>query len=292
VTLPPELLAELRERLGDVARVEPLGGGCISRAHGIEVGGERLFLKYERTAPDGFFAVEAAGLEQLRAAASDIRVPRVRAYRDSPSGWGWLALEWLEPTQPRPRFWTMLGMGLALLHRHACGAATWGWHQDGFIGRLPQSNKSAIGWADFWYQERILPQLRLARAAPGIGSMRDWDRLGGRMPDLLSVAEADGPSLLHGDLWSGNVVATATGPALVDPSCYRGHREVDLAIAALFGGFAPEFFAAYSETWPLATGYEVRRAVYQLYYLLVHVNLFGAGYAPRTALTLARALSW
>ncbi|HEX8673749.1 MAG TPA: fructosamine kinase family protein, partial [Longimicrobium sp.] len=111
------------------------------------------------------------------------------------------------------------------------------------------------------------------------------------LPRLLAAGEEDGPTLLHGDLWSGNVVATSRGPSLVDPATYRGHREVDLAMTELFGGFGAEFYTAYEEAWPLRPGYqEERRAVYQLFYLLVHVNLFGGGYVARTAEALRRVV--
>jgi fructosamine-3-kinase len=122
---------------------------------------------------------------------------------------------------------------------------------------------------------------------PAAAAPRRW-ALRARLEELLHPAEADGPSLLHGDLWSGNVLATTSGPALVDPAAYFGHREVDLAMADLFGGFDGRFRQAYEAAWPLQPGYARRRDVYQLYYLLVHVNLFGAGYLPATKRTLRR----
>jgi fructosamine-3-kinase len=146
-------------------------------------------------------------------------------------------------------------------------------------------------WAEFWRMRRLEPQLELARAAGRLpGRQADWDRLMERLPALLDNAEMDGPSLLHGDLWGGNVMAAAAGPVLIDPACYRGHREADLAMTELFGGFGPEFYAAYGEQWPLLAGYPRRRPVYQLWYLLVHVNLFGGGYVSQTAGVLREAL--
>ncbi|HEX2092388.1 MAG TPA: fructosamine kinase family protein, partial [Longimicrobiaceae bacterium] len=165
--------------------------------------------------------------------------------------------------------------------------------EDNFIGPLPQPNAPAAGWAEFWRDRRLEPQLRRARdAGHSPGPPADWERLFARLPGLLAPAERDGSSLLHGDLWSGNVVAGAGGePWLVDPAAYRGHREVDLAMAGLFGGFSARFHAAYAEAWPLLPGYpEGRRAVYQLYYLLVHVVLFGGGYVERTRAALREAL--
>lgn len=137
-----------------------------------------------------------------------------------------------------------------------------------------------------------MPQLALARRAGRLPATEaEWARLLDHLPKLLAAAEDDGPSLLHGDLWSGNAMATADGPALIDPAVYRGHREADLAMTELFGGFDARFHVAYREAWPLLPGYaEERRAVYQLYYLLVHVNLFGGGYVAQTAGVLRRAL--
>jgi fructosamine-3-kinase len=136
------------------------------------------------------------------------------------------------------------------------------------------------------------PQLELARRGARLpGKSAEWARLMERLPELLAPAEADGPSLLHGDLWGGNVLAAPGGPALIDPAVYRGHREADLAMTELFGGFGGGFQAAYREAWPLQPGYPARRAVYQLWYLLVHVNLFGGGYVAQTAAVLREALA-
>ena len=149
-------------------------------------------------------------------------------------------------------------------------------------------------WAtprSFWRSRRLEPQLRRALDAGAFSQQRgEWDRLLAMLPQLLAPAEEDGPSLLHGDLWHGNVLCTRTGPALIDPAVYRGHREVDLAMARLFGGFDPRFFAAYHEVRPLLPGWQARLPVYQLYFLLVHVNLFGGAYVQQTAGLLSRCL--
>lgn len=280
---------EVEAELGPVRGARPVGGGCIHPAFRLDLASGPVFLKCAPDAPPGLFASEARGLDALRAAAeTGLRVPEVLAVRD-----GWIALEWLEPGPRRAGFGESLGRGLAALHR--APAEGWGWEGDGFIGPLPQANAPAADWAAFWRERRLLPQLDRAREA-GLrpGSEAEWDRLLAALPGLLSPAsEADGPSLVHGDLWSGNVLAVGSGePALVDPAAYRAHREVDLAMAELFGGFPPDFLAAYGEAWPLEPGYgEARRSVYQLYYLLVHVNLFGGGYVPQTAAALRRSLS-
>jgi protein-ribulosamine 3-kinase len=297
VTLPAALKTALEMRFGAVTEAAPVGGGSISAAARVTAGGERIFVKYGgREAPPGLFAAEAAGLEALRGRAGEIAVPRVLDVEDGdrgdPVATRWLALEWLEIAPPAPGYDELLGTGLATLHR-AVGPA-WGWQRSNFIGSLPQENGPLATWSHFWTARRLEPQLRLARdlgRAPG--SSRDWERLFATLPELLAAAEDDGPSPLHGDLWSGNVLAlTGGGAALVDPSFHHGHREVDLAMSELFGGFSARFRAAYDEAWPLRPGYgEVRRGVYQLYYLLVHVNLFGGGYGRQTEELLRRSLA-
>jgi protein-ribulosamine 3-kinase len=265
--LPEEVHEEVERELGPIRGARPVGGGCINPSLRLDLDRGPVFLKFNPDSPAGMFAAEACGLEALRAAASGLRVPEVFAWRDTDAGGpGWLALEWLEPGARRADTGERLGRGLAALHR--APAEGWGWERDGFIGSLPQVNAPAACWAE-------------------------WDRLLRALPEILAPAEDDGPSLLHGDLWSGNVLASDTGePALVDPAAYRGHREVDLAMSELFGGFPPRFLDAYREAWPLRPGYgEVRRGVYQLFFLLVHVNIFGGGYARQTEAALRGVLA-
>jgi protein-ribulosamine 3-kinase len=291
VTLPGSLRAAIEERLGPVRAAEPVSGGCINNAMRVETTDGPVFLKYNPDAPPGLFAAEAHGLEALRRAADGaLRIPRVLAHGEPGDGApSWLAMEWLAPGRRGDDFDARLGRGLAALH--AAPADPWGWDADNFIGPLPQANRPVGGgWAAFWRTRRLEPQLALARRDGRLPAREDdWTRLFERLPELLAPAEADGPSLLHGDLWGGNVVAAEAGPALIDPAVYHGHGEADLAMTELFGGFGADFHAAYREARPLQDGYETRRAVYQLYYLLVHVNLFGGGYVQQTAETLRRA---
>ncbi|MGD8277282.1 MAG: fructosamine kinase family protein [Gemmatimonadota bacterium] len=282
MTLPPDLRTEIEAALaaGGVARRirndAPVGGGCISPAARIEAeGGARFFVKWsERGAPADFFTSQADGLRALDRAAA-VRVPGVEAV-----GERWLLLEWLDPGSATRDTWTSLGRQLAALHREsapAFGAAT-----DNYIGSLAQSNGRCETWPAFWVDRRIGRQWEQARQRGFFDEAdeRAFRQLCAAIPDALAAGDADGPSLLHGDLWGGNVHVMADGAAaLIDPSTYHGHREVDLAMAELFGGFPREFFVAYREAWPLEPGYDsARRDLYQLYYLLVHVNLFGSGY--------------
>lgn len=290
--IAPALRAAVETRLGPVRGAAPVGGGCINHGMRVDLADGPVFLKYNADAPPEMFAAEARGLEALRDAADGLlAVPRPIAWAEAASGApAWLAMEWIE-SGPRPRdFAERLGRGLAAVHR-AGRTEGWGWMEDNFIGSLPQQNAQAESWAEFWWMRRLEPQLAMARATGRLpGRAADWDRLLAMLPALLDPAEADGPSLLHGDLWGGNVMASADGPVLIDPACHRGHREADLAMTELFGGFGAGFHDAYREAWPLLDGYEQRRAVYQLWYLLVHVNLFGGGYVGQTAGVLREAL--
>jgi fructosamine-3-kinase len=289
--IPDALRSAVEARLGPVRGASGISGGCISQGVRLELAHGRVFLKHNADGPAGMFSAEARGLQALADAAVELVVPRPLAWAEAADGApAWIALEWLEPAG-RPRgFAERLGRGLAVLHR-APGTKGWGWMEDNFIGALPQQNEPAGSWAEFWRVRRLEPQLALARGAGRLpGRQADWERLWDRLPEVLAPAERDGPSLLHGDLWGGNVLAAAAGPALIDPAVYRGHREADLAMTELFGGFGDGFYAAYREAWPLLPGYATRRAVYQLWYLLVHVNLFGGDYVRQTSGVLQEAL--
>ncbi|HYH82687.1 MAG TPA: fructosamine kinase family protein [Longimicrobium sp.] len=285
----------MERSLGSIWAVHPVGGGSISRAWQVETADGAAFLKHHASAPLEMFAAEADGLNALRAAVGgDLRVPGVLAIGVDDDGGGWIALDWLEPARPGKDHGERLGRGLAAVHRNGAGGGWgWGWERDNWIGSLLQANGGAASWPEFWRDRRLAPQLALARKSGRLpGTEAEWDRLSHRLPDLLRAGEEDGPTLVHGDLWSGNALSTAGGPAVIDPAVYRGHREVDLAMAELFGGFDARFFSAYHEAWPLLPGYaECRRGIYQLYYLLVHVNLFGGGYVAQTAAVLRRVLA-
>ena len=285
--------AALSERAGDDVRITgtaPVGGGCISPTARLDSDAGSFFLKWgSPDLPDGILAAEARGLRQL-GEAGEVRVPGVVA-EGTGSDPVWLLMEWLEPGSAGRDAWARLGAELAALHRHR--ADRFGADTDNYIGSLPQANERMDSWPAFWRDRRLEPQLRSAidRGLMGGADRRRFDDLFGHLQELLAVGNEDGPSLLHGDLWSGNVHMTADGAAaIIDPSVYHGHREVDLAMADLFGGFGPAFRSAYDDAWPLSPGYApTRRAIYQLYYLLVHVNLFGSGYVGRTRSALATA---
>lgn len=282
VRLRREVETALEEQTGrrvEFASAETVGGGCVSPVARVDTaGGERYFLKWAAPGhPPGLLAAEARGL-RLLADTRTVRVPDVIAA--AASGTPWLLLEWIEPGATSPGAWHRLGVDMAALH--GVQSAAFGAGAENFIGPLPQTNHPAGSWAEFWRTRRLEPQLRLAADAGRLTpeDRARADRLLDALDGLLEVGDQEGPSTLHGDLWRGNVHLPMDGPpAVIDPSAYHGHREVDLAMAELFGGFGPEFRRAYEEAWPLEAGYEpARRAAYQLYYLLVHLNLFGAAY--------------
>lgn len=303
--IPPPVRASVEALLGErtgqpvhLTRMASVGGGCVSPAARVETdAGDVAFLKwYERNAPSqavpsaaSLFAAEAAALQAL-ADTGAVRVPRVLAVSES-HVFSWLLLEWLEPGRASPDTWRDLGHGLARLHGTA--AERYGWPTDNYIADLPQANGWLDVWSAFWRERRLRPQLRRAIDAGHLAAAserRRFERLLDRLGDLLAPAASDGASLLHGDLWAGNVhILADAAPAVIDPSSYYGHREVDLAMSELFGGFDEGFYRAYQDAWPLAPEYRtVRRPVYQLYYLLVHVNLFGNGYVQPTLRALAQ----
>lgn len=280
-SLPEKVRAALERMLaqagaGRVRSLRPVSGGDISQAYHVVAEGGEYFLKYREGAPRGFFAAEARGL-RLLAEAGAIRVPRVWGWEEDPA---LILLEWLPPPPrgaDRDRAAAALGTGLARLHR--VRGPAFGLGEDGFIGALPQPGGWFQDWPSCWRHRLATQADHAARRGRLAGERaRRLERLLGRLEEWLEE-DAGGPALLHGDLWGGNwMVGPAGEPVLIDPATFYGSREVDLAMTELFGGFPPAFYAAYQAEYPLPPGYEERRPLYQLYYLLVHLALFGEGY--------------
>ncbi len=239
------------------------------------------------------FEAESDGLTALRAADA-VRAPLPVARGGGAGVPSWLLMEHIEPGRPAPDFDERFGKGLALLHG-ADDDTRVGWSRDNWIGSLPQSNTPSTSWAEFWRDERIVPQLERARSGGYLGGANGalLDELVDAVPGALADVDSLAPALLHGDLWSGNVYCGPEGePVIIDPAVYRGHGEVDLAMTELFGGFSASFYRAYDETAGIDPGYHAyRRDLYQLYYLLVHVNLFGSGYEAGTVSAAKRVLA-
>lgn len=282
------LRAALADLLGETpAELQEISGGDICRAFRVRLSdGSLLFAKTPTAPSPGLLDCEAQGLRWLGEVGA-LRVPRVVTQRDGAGpDPAVLVLEWIEPGPPGHDFDRRLGEGLAVLH--AAGAPAFGYERDNWIGRLPQPNGPRESWPSFYAEQRLAPQIRRARDAGHLSGklLERAEGLVSRVGELAGPEEA--PARLHGDLWGGNVMADAEGqPVLIDPAVYGGHREMDLAMMRLFGGFAAECFEAYGEAAPLAPGHEARLPLWQLYPLLVHLNLFGATYRGPFARVLA-----
>jgi len=262
-----------------------VGGGDISSAWKVLTDRDPVFLK---TGPREFleiFSAEAEGLQELRS-ANAVRVPAVLSFGLAGSD-AYIALEWLDLAGRDSAAEVLLGTQLALQHRHL--DERFGWHRDNMIGTTPQLNDRDDDWVRFFRERRLLVQLQLAESN-GFGGelLQEGARLA-RNLDSLFEGYAPVPSLLHGDLWGGNWSSVEGEPVIFDPAVYYGDRESDLAMTRLFGGFGSAFYRAYEDEWPLAVGHEKRVALYQLYHVLNHLNMFGASYRSR-ALGLIREL--
>ena len=242
---------------------------------------ERRFVKSVPLADAPMLDAEAEGLRAL-AACGAIVVPEVieQGTRD---GKAFLATSWLDfGDAPRGE---AMGRALARLHRMPQGTR-YGWARDNFIGRTPQINGWHDDWAAFFRERRLRAQFERAAAY----ELRETHALLDAVPSLLR-GHAPVPSLLHGDLWSGNAAMLGTGePAIFDPAVYLGDREADIAMTHLFGGFDASFYRGYDEEWPLPDGHDVRRDLYNLYHVVNHLNLFGGSYRAQAQATIDRLL--
>jgi fructosamine-3-kinase len=282
------LFSILREHDVNVSATDmprPVGGGDISAAWQVRADGSPVFLKTGAAASYDMFLAEAEGLREL-ARAGAIRVPKVLGCicsgRDA-----MLALEWIDFEIADRATEQKLGEQLAALH--AVTADRFGWHRDNTIGATPQHNPWSDDWVGFFAEHRLGYQLELAARNGFTGALQAdgrvlVDRLGCFFSGYWPEA-----SLLHGDLWGGNWAASGGEPVIYDPAVYYGDRESDIAMTKLFGGFGPAFYDAYESSFATSAGSGDRIRLYQLYHVLNHLNLFGAGYLAR-ARQLVRSL--
>jgi protein-ribulosamine 3-kinase len=280
-----EKLANFFEMPVNVLEVRPMQGGSINKALLIRCAQGTFFAKFNSLSglPD-LFEKEKEGLEMLSATGS-IKVPQVIDIIQWDGQQG-LLLEYLENGTPHYDFWNDFGRQLAEMHKHS--NASFGLSENNYIGSLVQSNTNHSNWVEFFITERLEPMLsRAIDSGKADASLIDkFQHLYKRLPELMPEEK---PSLLHGDLWAGNFMANLDGePVVFDPSVYYGHREVDLAMSQLFGGFDRAFYDAYNEVFPLSPGWENRMPLYNLYPLLVHVNLFVGSYIQSVKNILSR----
>ncbi|MEO7726612.1 MAG: fructosamine kinase family protein [Burkholderiales bacterium] len=266
----------------------PVDGGCINQCYRLTGGGRVYFVKLHAVGKRAMFEAEAAGLAEIAATAT-VRVPAPVCHGSNADA-AWLVLEHIEFGDAVPRSMARLGEALAGLHRMT--AKKFGWSTDNTIGATPQINTQARAWAGFWRECRLNFQLALAEKNGAPAALLDK---GARLARDFEALLADctiNPALLHGDLWGGNAGFDRTGaPVIFDPAVYYGHREADLAMTELFGGFSAEFYAAYRATYALDAGYDVRKQLYNLYHVLNHFNLFGGPYAGQAEILIDRLLA-
>ncbi len=280
-----QILSSKQQKEVRIFASQPLIGGDINSASRIETSLGYFFVKWNQA--DKFpemFEKEAKGLNLLRT-SNYLRIPEVKI-ADSVGEHSFLVLEYLEQAPHETNFWTNFGTGLAKLHK--ASADYFGLDHNNYIGSLPQSNCKKDNWIDFFTEERLNFQLRLARDSHLVDStiLSASERLFKRLNEFIPK---ESPALLHGDLWSGNFMVGENAEAcLIDPAVYYGHREMDLAMTKLFGGFNQSFYDAYHQEYPLEKGWEKRMDICNLYPLLVHVNLFGGAYVSQVVSILKR----
>ncbi len=268
----------LEQAFGKPVKVESassIGGGCINNGVKLMTSEGNFFLKWQKGIPEDMFEKEALGLKLL-AGARIIKVPR-------PIAWGmmqgrhYFLMEFIEAAPPVRGYWADFGRALAAMHKDN-SAGTYGLDHDNYIGKLPQPNTKHKNWIGFFIENRLEFQLKLAMSNGLVSSdfVERYRKFYEKLPDLLP---ADRPALLHGDLWSGNVMTGPDGKVcIIDPAVYYGHREVELAFTQMFGSFPHDFYAAYEEVWPLEPGYDERVDIYNIYPHMTHTNLFGPSY--------------
>lgn len=254
------------------------GGGCINETHAIKGGGRAYFVKLNAPDKVEMFSAEADGLDEIRRTET-IRAPRHVCHGSCPAA-SWIVLEYMELRPADNTGMRALGRNLARLHRAT--RDRYGWDRDNTIGATPQINAWADDWIGFWRERRLRFQLGLVASKGYDGRLiAKGERLVEKLPAFFA-GHSPAPSLLHGDLWSGNAaMATGGEPVIYDPAVYYGDREADLAMTELFGGFPRSFYDAYHAEYPLEPGYETRKHLYNLYHVLNHFNLFGGGYGAQ-----------
>ena len=293
-SLPPhytslaQALVSLFGNSVSIAQTDRLSGGDINKAYALTLNtGNRIFMKANSKANADFFTAEAAGLSAI-ASTGTIATPGILCTGTDDGedvGYSLLLLKFIKSAKARKDYWEILGQELAALHKadtktlwpDNASSGSFGFFQDNFIGARPQINTPCPSWISFFRDNRLAPQFKTADSYFSPDDRNKITKLLDHLDKFL--LEPAHPSLLHGDLWSGNVMCGPEGKAmLIDPAAYIGHAEADLAMTQLFGGFPQKFYDAYMQANPLEPGYENRRDLYNLYQLLNHLNLFGPTY--------------
>jgi fructosamine-3-kinase len=271
-----------------IKETNTIGGGCINQAYFVADGAQRYFVKLNTTDCLAMFEAEAAGLMEIHQSHT-LRVPLPVCYGQNDHH-AWLVLEYLNINNGIRKNTSDLGIQLAAMHRIA--SKQFGWIRNNTIGQNPQINTTSSDWINFWRTHRLGYQLDLARTNGFNGKLQV---LGEQLLidlDKFFSGNSPSPSLLHGDLWNGNYAYDELGnPVLFDPAVYYGDREIDIAMTELFGGFPANFYSAYRHDYPLDSGYNLRKVVYNLYHILNHLNLFGSSYLHQAEQMINRLLA-
>lgn len=271
--MTPEQLTCIKEHLfWNNVSVQPLSGGSCNEIYCLSHQGENVVIKLadQRQFP-GLLLREREGLAALRQ-TNTFHIPEILSYFEDNST-AFLCMEWISSTHSSANSDQLFGQKLAELHQNT--HTKFGWHTSNYIGSLLQNNSFTESMAEFYIQNRLEPQFRMA-SQKGF----NFNRIDTLYTIVSSSTPAEPPALIHGDLWSGNAMVSARGePCLIDPAVSYASREMDIALMKLFGGFGTTIFEAYQEVYPLACGWQDRISLWQLYYYLVHVNLFGSSYA-------------
>lgn len=290
--LNEDLLVSVRAGLFSIRNISDViqligsvSGGSINSCYKLQAGNSFFFLKVNSAEKfSGMFLAEAEGLRRMRETQT-VAVPQVIA-TGAAGNEQFLLMDWVEPARGRVVDLQELGRQLALMHKNK--AAQFGLDHNNFMGALPQTNRLRPTWAKFFIEQRLEPQIQLALQNRQLerSMYNSFQKLFSRLGDMTPVEK---PALVHGDLWSGNFMMAADGkPILIDPAISYSLREVDIAMSRLFGGFSPDFYEAYNEIYPLQPGWEERIDLWNLYPLLIHVNLFGGSYLSELKSCLAR----
>lgn len=274
--LPNSIHAELAAQLGCVLlNFNFVSGGCINSGGKLQTSKGDYFLKWNSAIQyPGMFVAESKGLDLLRKSSS-LNIPDA-ILSGAVDEFQFLVLEFVSQGKASPEYWSRFGEQLSQLHRTS--SLNFGLDFDNYIGSLPQKNKPTSSWITFFTEQRLRPQVEIAFRNDKIESktVKKFDTLFDKLPNVLIVEK---PSLMHGDLWSGNLIVDGHGnPCLIDPAVYFGHREAEIGFTYLFGGFHKAFYESYQANFPLENGFKSRIDLYNLYPLLVHLNLFGKGY--------------
>ncbi|NOT84075.1 MAG: fructosamine kinase family protein [Methylococcaceae bacterium] len=281
-------IAEATNQTFNLTATQTLSGGDINAAYRLQGDHTAYFVKLNQKQFMSMFAAEFSGLEAL-ANSQTLQVPKPIIYGQTPEQ-AFLVLEFIEFGRATKISDHLFGQQLAALHRQP--QAYFGWWCDNTIGSTPQINTPCGNWLTFWREQRLGLQLKLA-AQNGYGGKLQaaGERLYSDLDALFNNYQPQ-PSLLHGDLWSGNAAVDQYGnPIIFDPACYYGDREADLAMTELFGGFSQDFYAAYQDAWTLDQGYATRKTLYNLYHILNHLNLFGGAYLRQAETMLVKLLA-